>query len=556
MEFDPDYEPEFDSLKGLLLDMAQERSLDALLKLIVNRLNERDHLALIMVWLVKEGDICDSCPMRKECPDQTECLHLVASAGKPVSDPSEDWSSIEGDFRRIPIGVRMAGHIAATGEGLVVQNVSEDSRWIARQEWAKREKVLGFVGQPLIYKEKVLGVVGLFVRIHVDPDAEGSIWLRMIADHIAAAIANANAFEEIQSKTERILSLSRFAQENPNPVLRADRTGRVVFANPPAKKLLANWKIKEDGVLPTGLCEALASGSSDEIELEDHERTFSFEIMPVEGEDYLNIYGRDISERKKAQAELEKLTLEKERLESELKFANLVQKGFLPREPPKFPGYRFAAKMIPARFVGGDFFDFIPLKEDRLGILIGDVSGKGVSAALFMARLMSDFRYLSQDHAHPTQIMNRVNGALYERAQQGMFATALFLLLDLAGKKLWAVNAGHHSILVRDKENNTVEKGKVGGIPLGIFPDTQYLQEELILNDGDLVFLYTDGVVEPSNPDGEHFGIGRVSDLVSGNRCEPGELIDRLEEKIRIFTAGAPPHDDITLLAFNVMKER
>lgn len=556
MEFDPDYEPEFDSLKGLLLDMAEERSLDALLKLVVNRLNEREHLALIIIWLIKEGDICDSCPMRNECPDQTECLHIVASAGKLAAGTGSDGLSIEGDFRRIPVGVRMAGHIAATGKGLVIKNVSEDSRWIARQEWARREKVLGFVGQPLIFKEKVLGVLGLFARIHADPEAEGSIWMRMIADHTAAAIANAGAFEEIQRKSSKILSLSRFTEENPHPVLRADRTGKVVYANPPAKELLANWKIKEDGVLPAVLCEALASGSNDEIELEDRERTFSFEIMPVAGEDYINIYGRDITQRKKAQAELGKLTLEKERLENELKFANLVQRGFLPDEPPKFPGYRFAAKMIPARFVGGDFFDFIPLKEDKLGILIGDVSGKGVSAALFMARLMSDFRYLSQDHAQPTQIMNRVNGALYERAQQGMFATALFLLLDLAGKKLWAVNAGHHSILVRDKENNIVEKGKVGGIPLGIFPDTQYLQEEITLNDGDLVFLYTDGAVEPSNPEGEHFGLQRTIDFISRSADDPCEMIERFEEKIKVFTADAPPHDDITLLAFNVMKER
>jgi len=83
MEFDPDYEPEFDSLKGLLLDMAQERSLDALLKLIVNRLKERDHLALVMVWLIKEGDICDTCPMRKVCPDQTECLERRQACIRP-----------------------------------------------------------------------------------------------------------------------------------------------------------------------------------------------------------------------------------------------------------------------------------------------------------------------------------------------------------------------------------------------------------------------------------------------------------------------------------------
>ena len=112
-------EPDFDSLKCLLLDIAQERSVDALMWTVVRRLAERPHIALVRIWLVGPGDICSSCPMRPECPEQTSCLHLVASAGRSVSDPRADWSNLHGFFSRFPIGVRKVGHIAKTGEQVV-----------------------------------------------------------------------------------------------------------------------------------------------------------------------------------------------------------------------------------------------------------------------------------------------------------------------------------------------------------------------------------------------------------------------------------------------------
>ena len=551
MEYDPDYEPEFDSLKSLLLEMAQERSLDALLSLVVNRLNERDHLALIRLWLIQPGDICDACPMRAECPDQTQCLHLVASAGKPITEAAEAWSRLDGPFHRIPMGTNLMGHIAVSGKPQA-HCIRDNAFWDAHRDWADGEKILGFAGQPLVHKGKTLGVLALFPRINVSADSEGLTWLRIIADHTAAAIANARAFDEIQRISDKIITLSRFVEENPNPVLRAKKTGEVIYANPTAVSLLKNWNLEIGGRLPNTFSQALASGSTGEIEVENDGRIYSFEVMPTEGKSYINIYGRDITERKKSQAALAKITVEKERLESELQFAHLVQEGFLPDAPPNIKGYQFAAKTIPARFVGGDFFDFIPLRDNRLGLLIGDVSGKGVSAALFMARLLSDFRYLSQDHPQPADLMYEVNNILVDRSRQGMFATAAFLLLDLAGKKILSVNAGHHPILTRRKDGTIIEQGRVGGIPLGILSDKVYEQEEIAVENGDLIFLYTDGAVEPANKNGEQFGINRMRKIISNSSAGPAAVIDILREKIQTFSSHAPPHDDITFLAFKV----
>jgi serine phosphatase RsbU (regulator of sigma subunit) len=547
-------EPEFDSLKSLILDMAQERSLDALLKLIVNRLNERDHLALIRIWLVQPGDKCNSCPLIEECPDQSRCLHLVASAGKPFTEDVETWSALDGPFHRIPLGTNLVGHIAVNGEPQF-HNIKDNPFWDNHKDFTESEHIKGFVGQPLVYKGEVLGVIALFPRINVSNDGDGSTWLRIIADHIGAAIANARAFDEIQRHSDQIVSLSRFVEENPNPVIRVDRSRKVVYANPPAFSLLKNWGLGVGDKLPDLLNEALSENKYDEIEIENEDRIFSFEIMPVEGEDYLNIYGRDITERKKSQEALAKITFEKERLENELKFAHLVQEGFLPDAPPDIKGYLFAAKTIPARFVGGDFFDFIPLKENKLGILVGDVSGKGVSAALFMARLLSDFRYLAQDFSDPAMLMVEVNKILHDRSRQGMFATAVYLQIDLIENKILSVNAGHHPILTRNKGGEIIEQGKNGGIPLGVLDNSIYEQEEIFVDNGGLVFIYTDGAVEPANKNGEQFGLNRLSQFISASNADPDLIIDQLREKIQTFSAHAPPHDDITFLAFNVDAE-
>jgi len=197
MKHEADYKPEFESLKELLLDIAQERSLDALLKMIVNRLATRPHIALARIWLIKPGDICPNCLIREECPDQTQCLHLVASAGASIFNEGEQWNRIEGEFRRFPIGTRKIGEIAQTGKAHEMVNLDEDADWVAHPEWISREKIKGYAGQPLLYKGEVLGVLAIFSRTRLLK--EGVFWMRMIANHAASAIANVRAFQEIEN---------------------------------------------------------------------------------------------------------------------------------------------------------------------------------------------------------------------------------------------------------------------------------------------------------------------------------------------------------------------
>ena len=181
--------------KSLLLDMPLERSLVGVLGLIVKRLAARPQTALVRIWLLKQADICAVCPSSDGCHKQDSCLHLVASAGNPINSPGEDWTRLDGSFSRFPVGDRKVGKIAATGQPIEVLNIEEDGTWIARPDWASREKIRGFIGQPLVCRGEKLGVLVLFTRQQTASDDVQ--WLRMVADHAAMSIVNARAFEEI-----------------------------------------------------------------------------------------------------------------------------------------------------------------------------------------------------------------------------------------------------------------------------------------------------------------------------------------------------------------------
>ena len=180
------FESDYESFKRLLHGMDQERSAGALLHLIVRRLAERPHVALARIWLVRPGDRCGACLARPECPDQTSCLHLVASAGRPLCEEG-DWSRLDGRNRRVPLGVRKVGLIAARGQPIEVANLEPDAPWLASPEWARREGIRGFGGHPLIYGGQIVGVLAVFFRTPLV--GEVLMWLRLIADRAAAAVA-------------------------------------------------------------------------------------------------------------------------------------------------------------------------------------------------------------------------------------------------------------------------------------------------------------------------------------------------------------------------------
>jgi len=227
-----DHTPEFDSFKERLLELAQIRSVAELLRRVVTRLAEAPYVALARIWLVDKGDLCSTCLMRPQCPDQTLCLHLVASAGRPHADPGADWSRFDDEFQRIPLGVGKIGRVASTGQALIVKDVARDPSLLSPPDWAMLEKIHGFDAQPIRHKDEVLGVLGLFTRIPI-PE-QGPAWLRIFADHIAVAFVNARAFEENERLRARLELETTYLREE---VREAKALGEIIGQSEGLKEL-------------------------------------------------------------------------------------------------------------------------------------------------------------------------------------------------------------------------------------------------------------------------------------------------------------------------------
>jgi phosphoserine phosphatase RsbU/P len=246
-------------------------------------------------------------------------------------------------------------------------------------------------------------------------------------------------------------------------------------------------------------------------------------------------------------ASLHEQLMSQQRLEQDLRFARQVQTSFLPTEPPSVEGYRFAFQYIPFFDVGGDFYDFIPLPDGRIGILIGDVSGKGVSAALMMARLTSHVRYLAITELSPARVLAKANATLLSTAQDNMFATVLYMVLDPTVHHLTISNAGHIPPLLRmAQDRSLLEIDEATSLALGVLPDPGYDQITVEIAEGDTVFLCTDGVVEAKNHLEEEYGFERLHRAIQS--APDGELLAHVQRDLQHHTRSTPQYDDISVV--------
>ena len=237
---------------------------------------------------------------------------------------------------------------------------------------------------------------------------------------------------------------------------------------------------------------------------------------------------------------------ERERMQQELEVAKLIQQQFLPHELPDLPGWHVAAYYKPARAVGGDFYDFIELPGDRVGIVVGDVTDKGVPAALVMATTHSILRAEAPRLVSPAAVLERANDLLVDEMPAHMFVTCLYAVLDRASGKLVFANAGHNLPYLRGEEGMT--ELRATGMPLGLLPGMRYEESEAVFAPGEGLLLHSDGLAEAHSPDGEMFGFPRLAKLCA-DRPGGEELIDLLLSELDGFTGvGWEQEDDITLV--------
>jgi serine phosphatase RsbU (regulator of sigma subunit)/anti-sigma regulatory factor (Ser/Thr protein kinase) len=237
----------------------------------------------------------------------------------------------------------------------------------------------------------------------------------------------------------------------------------------------------------------------------------------------------------------------RERYEQELRVATLIQQQFLPRQLPDLPDWQVAAYYGPARAVGGDFYDFMELADGRIGIVVGDVTDKGVPAALVMARTHSILRGDAPRLVSPAKVLEHANELLVAEMPESMFVTCLYLVLDPATGHVVYANAGHNLPYVRTGVG--VIEFRATGMPLGLMPGMVYEEREAIIGPGDNVLLYSDGLIEAHDTSGAMYGFPRLrADLATG--LAGSELIDELLDRLHAFTGpGWEQEDDITLVA-------
>lgn len=242
-----------------------------------------------------------------------------------------------------------------------------------------------------------------------------------------------------------------------------------------------------------------------------------------------------------------------EKAKQELKIAHQIQQNFLPDLTKHSLALDIAARSLPALEVGGDFYDIIPLGEHRTGIVIGDVSGKGVPAALYMVRTVSEFRSLAPRFESPSGLLNALNLSLAANPSLGMFVTFLYVILDTQKKTLRFSSAGHHPILCRSgKEMGPVYLQDSGGLPLGLTPDCTYQENALGLEEETALMLYTDGVIEARSAEGAEYGADRLRHFFRSKLARASDYAEGLMADLKAFTRGAPQHDDTTILTLRV----
>lgn len=275
--------------------------------------------------------------------------------------------------------------------------------------------------------------------------------------------------------------------------------------------------------------------------------------VELAGSDELGRLGRSFNQMaqdlKRSQRELQRSTAERERYLKELEIAHQIQRSFLPQSCPEIEGYQLAAFTLPARHVGGDFYDFIPLEEGRWGLVVADVSDKGVPAALFMALSRSLVRAYSLEYQSVPQALESFNSFVEADNPSAMFVTLFYATLHPASGKLTYINAGHNPPVILRGRDNKVVMLAAKGMALGVLPRVELQEHPVELSPGDVLVLYTDGFTEALNEQNEMFGLERMIEEIQKHQHEPAQqLMQSLLDAVNRFVGEAPQADDLTLL--------
>lgn len=289
-----------------------------------------------------------------------------------------------------------------------------------------------------------------------------------------------------------------------------------------------------------------AYGDMKNIRVAMNRGAFDFIIKPIDFEDFRVTIARTLSHMamlRDALASRDKLVA----LQNELGVANTIQQSILPTQFPDDPDYQIDGHMIPARGVGGDFFDVMRLDRGRVGLAVADVSDKGVPAALFMMLTRTLLKGAAIGGAGPGGVLKEVNRLLHEDNDTAMFVTVFYAIFDPGSGTLVYANGGHNPPLLVHGNGNSDILAQTGGIALGLLPDNDYAEQTVTLEPGEAVVMYTDGVTEAVNGEAEEFGMDRLQGVFGATPYTNAQDANRaVFQAVSDFTGDTPQFDDIT----------
>jgi len=240
-------------------------------------------------------------------------------------------------------------------------------------------------------------------------------------------------------------------------------------------------------------------------------------------------------------------------MQRDLDIAQRIQQSFLKQVPPEKERLDIAVKMVAAKSVGGDLYDFVENQDKSFGLMVGDVSGKGVPAALFMAMTVSNFRFHSKTESDPLKVVTTLNDQMSTESTSGLFVTLTYIVVDSKVSMLSVVDAGHLPIVCAGKDKETVLVTATGGMALGIMEAIEFHKNQIPISSGDVFVLYSDGVTEARNMKKEEFGEIRLKEVVTSCKNKSAkEITESIYKKLMDFRKNAPQHDDITIMVLKI----
>lgn len=538
---------------------------------------------------------------------QASSLLLIDEKSKKLRLHVSPEEKAEGKKKlELEMGEGIAGWVAEHIQPVISNRVKDDPRYCPELEERIGFSINSLICIPLLRRGRLIGVATALNKVNGKEFSQEDLELfSSLADQIAIALDNSYLFGRLKKKTletqtllEVEKSLSSTLNLNELLELILDSLLKVVKFDAVAIFLIdesrqeiehikargfdpllepdlqlkigegvAGWaaKSKESLIVPNvkddpRYIEArVETKSGMAVPIVSQNRTIG--VFSLES-DELNAYDHGDLELLEAFASLAAISierarqheeiLEKRRLEEELLIAKRIQQSFLPQKKPQLPGFDISGINIPSEEVGGDYYDFIPILESQVGIVIADVSGKGIPAALIMASVRAGLIAEIRNNYAIRSIMGKVNNLLFESTASDTYVTAVYGVLDPKNRIFTFSNAGHNAPILR-RADGEMKYLTEGGMALGMFENSKYEERPLGITPGEIIVFYTDGVTEARNESQEEFGTRRLKQVISDSHdLSAGQIQENIHRAVKEFTGISHQEDDLTMIVVKI----